>query len=259
MTHNNMAPVEGHNPSQPATDYDTAADFYASIFSIHLARSSDDVSVSQALRYRVYCEETGFLPKDRNPGGLERDAFDLRSESILLTHKATGTCSGTVRVILPQANPDAGLLPALTCSEDMLALTKGSIPLETTGEISRFTIAPEFRRRAGDTLYQQVYDVDAPGADARRIIPYMALGLFTGILEVVKLHKLSHLCAVIDPPLLRILRRLHVHFHPVGDLVNYHGKRQPVIVSTQELYSRMQSLPDAYLRIVNRDGQLNLH
>ncbi|MEO0410705.1 MAG: PEP-CTERM/exosortase system-associated acyltransferase [Pseudomonadota bacterium] len=238
--------------------YAAAAEFYRSLFDVRLARSDEDVHTSQALRYRVYCEETGYLPKDDNPAGLEHDSFDAQSEAVLLIHKATGACVGTVRVIIPDDSAPGRLFPAMDCSEAMLSLVDKDMPLATTGELSRFTIAPEFRRRAGDTLYQQVYDFGIEAGDMRRIIPYMALGLFAGIMEIVTLHTLSHLCAIIDPALLRMLKRLHLHFPPVGGVVEYHGMRQPVFVSTRALYDGMTALPDAYLRIVNRDGQLQL-
>lgn len=238
--------------------YETAADYYSALFEVKLAQTPQDVEMSQALRYRVYCEETAFLPKEDNPGGLESDSFDAQSDVVLLTHKSSGNCVGTVRVILPGGTQnEKRLFPAMESSPAMRRLVGKKMPLETTGELSRFTIAPEFRQRSGDTLYQQVYTFDEGTQDLRRIIPYMALGLFAGILEVVTKHQLTHLCAVIDPALLRMLRRLHLHFPPVGPLVDFHGLRQPVFVSTRQLYDGMMALPDAYLRIVNRDGRLH--
>lgn len=257
MSKTHIAPASAakERSQQP---YAEAADFYRSLFDVRLARSEDEIKISQALRYRVYCEETGFLPKSDNPVGIEQDSFDSQSEAVLLVHKATGNCVGTVRVIIPDQSAPGRLFPAMNCSSAMQALVEKDMPLATTGELSRFTIAPEFRRRAGDTLYQQVYDFGLEAGDMRRIIPYMALGLFAGIMEIVTLHQLTHLCAIIDPALLRMLKRLHLHFPPIGGPVEYHGMRQPVFVSTRALYDGMTALPEAYLRIVNRDGQLQL-
>lgn len=250
--------AEGSVTAGSQKPFASAADFYKSLFEVRLAKTDADFEISQSLRYRVYCEETGFLSKQGNPGGLERDRYDAHSEAVLLIHKSSGACVGTVRVIIPPQSGEAVLFPAMTCSDEMRELASGDLPLGSTGELSRFTIAPEFRRRAGDTLYQQVYDIGASAADPRRIIPYMALGLFAGIMEIVTLQRLTHLCAIIDPALLRMLKRLHIHFPSVGGLVEYHGMRQPVSVTTQKLYGGMKALPDAYLRIVNRDGQLQL-
>lgn len=236
----------------------TPAEFYSSLFDVKLAQDDADLRMSQALRYRVYCEETGFLPKADNPGALEIDELDGRSSAILLLHKPTGNCVGTVRIILPDARARLGGLPARLCSAEMRAIGPSDMPVATTGEISRFTIAPEFRRRSGDTLYQQVYDIEPGQTDMRRIIPYMALGLFAGILEVMVLEKLSHVCAIIDPALLRMLRRIHLYFQPVGGLVDFHGRRQPVITSCSDLYGGMKALPQSHLNIVNKNGTLDI-
>lgn len=235
-----------------------AAEFYGTLFDVRIAQTAEDVTLAQALRYRVYCEEAAFLPTGANPGGLERDVYDSRSATVLLIHRATQHCIGTVRIILPDPTAPHGGQPARLSSADMMALGDGVMPIATTGEISRFTIAPEFRRRSGDTLYQQVYNIDEKNGDARRVIPYMALGLFAGIFEIVVTHKLTHLCAIIDPALLRMLRRLYLRFTPVGDIVNFHGKRQPVFTSCADLHEGVLQLPESHLRIVNKNGTLDI-
>lgn len=234
------------------------AEFYNSLFDVRLAQNDEDRRMSQSLRYRVYCEETAFLPKADNPGELEIDEHDARSIAILLIHKPTGHCVGTVRMILPDLLAELGGQPARLCSPEMRAIGPDIMPIATTGEISRFTIAPEFRRRSGDTLYQQVYDIEPGQGDMRRVIPYMALGLFAGILEVMVSEQLSHVCAIIDPALLRMLRRLHLYFEPVGGLVDFHGRRQPVMTSCSDLYGGMKALPQSHLNIVNKNGTLDI-
>ncbi|MEM6682142.1 MAG: PEP-CTERM/exosortase system-associated acyltransferase [Pseudomonadota bacterium] len=233
------------------------ADYYDQLFDVRIARSEEDQRQAFALRYRVYCEETDFLPATANPGGIERDALDSRSVSILLVHRESQLCAGTVRIILPDQSAQYGGLPARICSPDMKAIRSDTMPVATTGEISRFTIAPEFRRRSGDTLYQQVYKTDADFGDMRRVIPYMALGLFAGMFEVVVEHGLTHLCAIIDPALLRMLRRLHLQFDAIGGLVDFHGPRQPVITDCHDLHACLKKMPPEHLRIVNRNGTLD--
>lgn len=248
---------EGPTGQQP-NGAQSAAEYYTSLFEVRIAQTADDVRLSQALRYRVYCEETDFLPPEENPGGIERDELDDRSVAVLLVHRLTGDCVGTVRMIMPDLSQELGGLPARLCSPEMRALTDETMPVATTGEISRYTIAPEFRRRAGDTLYQQVYNTEEEQGDMRRVIPYMALGLFTGVLELVMQRGLTHVSAIIDPALLRMIRRLHMRFEPVGGLVDFHGRRQPVFAATKELYGGMKKLPPEHLKIVNKNGTLGL-
>ena len=49
---------------------------------------------------------------------------------------------------------------------------------------------------------------------------------------------MTHWCAVMEPTLLRLLRMTSIYFHPLGPVVDYHGKRQPC-------FNRLDHLLDA--------------
>ena len=94
--------------------------------------------------------------------------------------------------------------------------------------------------------------------DPRRVIPHIALGLMTGVFDHVVEYGLTHLCAVIDPALLRLLRRLGIEFQTVGDPVDFHGLRQPVMASCQDLVVQLaENRPEIY-QLVSRSQQLSL-
>jgi N-acyl amino acid synthase of PEP-CTERM/exosortase system len=63
------------------------------------------------LRYQVYIVETGFERSEDHPGGIERDAFDERSDHYLLRHRATGVYAATARMILPDLSAPLAPFP----------------------------------------------------------------------------------------------------------------------------------------------------
>ena len=88
-----------------------------------------------ALRHEVYCREFGFEPV--HVDGLERDSYDERAHHYLLVHVPTGAVAGCVRVVPGPGLPYEAVL--------------GDVPVDLAtvphGEISRLTIARDFRRR----------------------------------------------------------------------------------------------------------------
>jgi N-acyl amino acid synthase of PEP-CTERM/exosortase system len=231
---------------------------YQKYFEYHIVQTAEDRLSAYQLRYDVYCEENDYLSKTENPSGQERDACDAHSVQSILRHIGSNRVAGTVRMVLPLADKPGCGQPARLFSDVLATLPDSVLPHATTGEISRFAIHPSFRRRLGDGLYARIFAGDelaAPDFDPRRIIPHITLGLFASIFEMVRNEKITHLCAVIDPALLRILGRLGLRFHKAGGPVEFHGVRQPVYASGDELLANLlQEQPDIYDLIVSGDG-----
>jgi N-acyl-L-homoserine lactone synthetase len=104
-------------------------------FEVVVADTQDLREVTFALRHEVYCREFGFEPVRAD--GLERDSYDDRAHHYLLAHVPTGAWAGCVRVV-----PGPGL-PYETVFGDV-PVDLATVP---HGEISRLTIARDFRRR----------------------------------------------------------------------------------------------------------------
>ncbi len=218
----------------PSYQDNSLSDHYFRWFSSTIADTPEKVAQAHRLRYDVYCEETGFEPKELNPDRQEKDPYDAHSAHAVLTHLPTDSVIGTLRIVLPIPGAPGADLPARLASRMLDELP--FLPKETTGEISRFTVAKKFRMRKEDTLYPAVYeDQGEKAGDVRRVLPHIALGLMQTVFEITLRHKLTHLCAIIDPALLRLVRRLGLEFHKVGDLIEFHGWRQPVYCDNQEI------------------------
>jgi N-acyl amino acid synthase of PEP-CTERM/exosortase system len=226
---------------------------YRRYFEYRLARDAQDRRATFALRYLVYCEETGFLSKDANPQGLERDAHDAHALHSLLLHRQSGFVAGTVRIVLPRPMEPGCAQPARLFSTALDKLDPALLPRARTGEISRFSIHPSFRRRLGDGLYAQIFDGGDSDTDPRRVIPHITLGLMASLFAMVEEARLTHLCAIIDPALLRMLARLGLHFEKAGPPIDFHGSRQPVYASTSLLLEQLaDERPDIHAFIVER-------
>jgi N-acyl amino acid synthase of PEP-CTERM/exosortase system len=66
----------------------------------------------------------------------------------------------------------------------------------------------------------------------------------------------THLCAVMEPTLLRLLARLGIHFHNLGPKVQYHGMRQPCFSDLDELLARSWVERREVWELLTRDGEL---
>jgi N-acyl amino acid synthase of PEP-CTERM/exosortase system len=186
------------------------------------------------LRYQVYCLEHAFEDPSKHPDEREVDGYDSHSAHSLLIHRESGTVAGTVRLVLPSANDPLPITKI--CHHRSLQDRLGIAP-ETTAEVSRFTgeisrlaNANQFRRRATDEngAGRPLIDGTAePNSMDRRVAPHITLGLVKAVIDMSLTHGITHLCAVMEPALLRLLNRIGIFLDPVGPLVSYHGSRQP--------------------------------
>lgn len=224
--------IMAEQPYQPtpqaATDLERSrlVDMYRLWFDVVPARTPEQVRQSQQLRYQVYCVETGFENATEFPDGLERDEFDDgRTVCSLLVHRPTQSVAGTVRIILPDARDGAVDLPAFSVSPDLAGLPEQMVPRAKTGEISRFAISKQFRKRAEDTLIPALYEPSGKPGDIR-VIPHITLGLMQAILQMSLENNITHLVIAVEPALDRLIRKLGIVFTPIGPLFDYHGKRR---------------------------------
>ena len=194
---------------------------------------------AQEIRYQVYCVENPFENPAEHPDGCESDTFDSHAIHSLLVHRPSGQAMGTVRLVLPFRDAPYESF-AIQHLMDPLALEKGEyFPISTTGEVSRFSISKEFRRRVGDTLYGGAAGPTSP-SDRRRG-PLMCLGLIQSLVRMSVLHGITHWCAVMEPKLLRMLANMSIHFEPIGDPVEYHGRRQPCYCQVDTVLKQVKS------------------
>lgn len=208
------------------------------------------------LRYQVYCVENPFEDPSQFPDQLERDAYDRKSRHALLRYRPTSEAVGTVRMIQPDADHLDSSFPFQHLCTDPRVRDPESFPIERMVEVSRFSVSKGFRRRFEDSQYPANVEDSATAAAAnRRVIPNMMLGLIESLVQMSAQEDVDYWCAVMEPPLLRLLGRIGIHFEPLGDLVSYHGRRQPCYQHLPTLLDRvLRERPDIWA-VITTDGQ----
>lgn len=195
-----------------------------------VVRASTPILLDQAyrLRYQVYCVENSYENPDEHVDGREKDIYDDRSVQALLVHRRSGAVAGTVRVILPEPGSQSLQLPIAVVTDSHHGELLRRLPRSHTAEMSRFAVSKEFRRRCTEE-------------EDRRMLRYITIGLIRGALEICRDHEIQYVCAVMERPLIRLLARLGLIFEHVGDLIDYHGARQPCVALVSQLVERCKS------------------
>lgn len=236
-------------------DSERLIDIYRRWFEVVPADTDALREKAYRLRYQVYCVENPYEDPAGNPSGLETDEFDSHSEQSLLIHRPSGLVAGTVRIVLPLSKtPDRSFAIQRICDDPALRDPK-RFPIDRIGEISRFSISKDFRKRRDDLKYPAPLSPSGKKEDERRIIPHMTLGLIEALVKMSVRYKLTHWCAVMEPQLLRLLSRLGIYFEHIGPLVQYHGLRQPCIVPLDVLLPRVQQEREDVWEILTNEGE----
>jgi len=243
-------------PSTQAGRGQTLTEIYYQWFDVVACTTPERIRESMRLRYQVYCVETGFENPAENPDGLERDSADDHALHSLLIHRPSGTVAGTVRLILPQAHLPDRALPALAVSPAMQTKVGTSLPAGRTAEISRFSVSKAFRRRVEDGLYSAFLSETDPAILGRRALPSITLGLMRAIVTMTREAGMSHVVAVIEPALVRLLLRLGIRFDQTGETVIYHGMRHPVYRDMTELLAEIHARRFEVWQAITDDGRI---
>jgi N-acyl amino acid synthase of PEP-CTERM/exosortase system len=238
--------VRNHVPF--VADTDDVRSLYWQQFSVSSAVNPQQRFRMHRLRYRVYCVENPFEDPAEHRNGLEIDPYDSHSIHAILTHRPTGATVGTVRIVLPVGTrPTESFAIQSVCKASLLS----EIPLATTGEVSRFCIEKSFRH-----LLREHHGRSGDGAslvDVRQVLPSVTLGLIQWLVAASYARGITHWCAMMEPQLLRLLARLGIHFSRLGDLVDYHGWRQPCVIELKHMLERMRrERPDVWSVIAQR-------
>lgn len=206
-----------------------------------MVRADTPALLDQAyrLRYQVYCVENAFEDPAGQMDGRETDGDDDRSVHTLLVHRRSGTVAGTVRVILSDDGTRPRPLPIRRVVDAASRGLLDQLPRRRTAEISRFAVSKDFRQRHGEYRYADTGEGTA--AAERRVLPYITFGLLRGVLETCRDLKINHICAVMEPALIRLLARIGLTFEAVGGLVQHHGLRQPCVAHLAELVDSSRS------------------
>lgn len=236
---------------------------FEDFFEIVPADGREEIARSQQLRYQVYCVEHSYLNAGDYPDQREADPFDERAVHTVLRHRNSGVLVATVRLVLADEREPDQHFPIERC--DILRRTirdqDWRIPRHSVGEISRFAVSKEFRRRLKEAptihgLSDSLTEVAA--ACPTRRFPHIAVGLFKAVLAMTVRQNVTHWYAVMEPGLLRLLDQFGIKFTPIGPLVDFHGVRQPCIAVAEEVLSNLRRERPEIWEFVTDSGKIDL-
>lgn len=209
------------------------------------------------LRYAVYCLENEFESAADNPGGIETDKYDIQSQHGLLLLEPSERVIGTARLIMPSQNGSAVPLPTLRlCSPDVLETYASRIPLDKAAELSRFAVTKGFRRKSFANDMKLLGYSGAEGDETGRAIPHVSLGLMRSVVAMAQSGGITHLFAVMEPSLLRMLKFLGIHFETMGPMIEHHGHRQPSFCDLHKLLATTYEERPEIWEILTDSGRL---
>lgn len=213
-------------------------------FAVEFAATPEQKREAYRIRYRVYCEEFGYEPADRFPDNAEYDEYDDIALHCLITHRATGTPAGSVRIV-PAAGVDGlDLMPfEKHCGDcvDQDFVKALQVPRNTMCEISRLAIDRQFRRRFGEvaTRFGQAEAMDFSNQD-QRAFSLISVAAFLATTALTDLTGRTNAFAMMEPFLPRLLTRSGIYFQRAGSDMDYHGIRAPYFITTQAVLAGMQ-------------------
>ena len=216
-------PISENVVCDPKTSEHGWIELFRRYLAVVRAHTEEELDSVFRLRFQVYCLERGFEDATEYPDGRERDGDDARSLHSLLLDRATGSAVGTVRLILPYGGGDLPVFRLIGSRERYRA----GLPLETTAEVSRFAVAKTFRRQIENGWRPGPGSAAVAGCGREPAYQLLTAGLIRAIVTMSAVGGITHIVAMMEPTLLRLLGRLGVAFHPLGEPVEHHGRRQP--------------------------------
>jgi putative PEP-CTERM/exosortase system-associated acyltransferase len=151
------------------------------------------------IRHAVYCEELGY--EAIRDDGLESDSYDPHSVYCLLESVGTGEQVGCVRLILADRNNPRTQFPFEQLCETSLdrgIVDPAQLDRTKIAEVSRLAVIGRYRRRRGEQKVPLGIDESDFGTPDRPRFPYIAAGLYLGMIAQARHHGVETLFMLTD-------------------------------------------------------------
>jgi len=220
-------------------------------FSIHPAASDTDRESIFHIRYQVYCQEFEYEKLPEHMGEREMDEYDAQSSHCLLEHKASNRPIGCARLVLVDPQHLERPLPFWKYCPQAIDTSKFNPAVFKPGqlaEFSRIAIIEEFRRREKIASRSSKPSV----SHNRRYsdFPVIPVCLFLASLSMLLNSEAEYGVAMMEPKLVRLLRKYGILFESIGNAVEYHGLRAPYIIHRDNVLKHFtQGVDDLFFEI----------
>lgn len=256
-----MHTLHGLSKVKPAHDQNTLPDHFHRYLEGEIAVNDSQRREAHQLRYEVYCLERDYENPARFTDGLEKDDFDPYSIHSLVRHRSSGMVAGVVRLILANSLEPNSLLPIeLNCGHafNQAVLADYEFPRTSIAEVSRFAVSKRLIAKA-----RQFRDIPITGAhagdvaiqeDTSQYLPHISLGLIAMLFATSVQHQITHWYAAMEPSLSRLLSCSGIEFTPIGPIIDYHGKRRPMIANVRDLLHKIYYKRYEFFQLIERLG-----
>jgi N-acyl amino acid synthase of PEP-CTERM/exosortase system len=217
----------GGSTITPCTEFAAYEDF-TTIFQMKVANNDAERNSAYALRYQIYCVENEFENPADFPEEREHDHLDDRSVQGIVMHRKSRLVCGTARLVMPRQSE--GELDATFFS----FANPDFLPKASTAEVSRFSSSKALKRQC------ELFPDTRKFLEQSPLLPHVTVSLLAFTFQEAVKNDVTHLCAVMKPSLMRLLGHFGCHFIPYGDIVEYHGLRQPCYLPMAKLMADVE-------------------
>ena len=238
--------------TRPVDNSTTLSDHFHRHLEGEIAVNDSQRREAHQLRYEIYCMERGYEDSARFSDGLEKDEFDLHSVQSLVRTRSSGIAAGIVRLILPNSlRPDSLLPIEVNCGHSFNRAVLDDFEFKRTAiaEVSRFAVSSRLIAKAGG----QAGNVSLQ-EEVSQYLPHISLGLIAMLFVTSVQHQITHWYAAMEPSLSRLLSRSGVDFTSIGPVVDYHGKRQPMIANVRDLLGNIYHKRYEFFQLIEQLG-----
>lgn len=173
-------------------------------YCFYVGNSQSDLDDVYRLRFKVYCEEYGYVDRSKHPNKKESDEYDRYSVHFLIRDRERQLIA-TSRLILSSS------LGFPLEKNFKLYFDPKKIPRNQVAEISRLIVVPEHRKQ--------------------RLMLLLLRGMYT----YTRANHINYIYSVMDESLSPRLFKMGFPFHKTGNTAPYQGMTTPYILDIREM------------------------
>ena len=200
-----------------------------------LADTDEARRLHHQVRFRVFCEETGFEDPDAFPDQIEQDRYDQHARHFIVWDRQQQRCAGAMRLV------DAART-TLPCQDFAAAPLDHLAPeRHRSVEFSRLCILSDYRRT---TAARALDDYQPQGADATAVVSFrqydndVLLRLLRA--SFVWAPRVQYCYFIVTAALARVLSRFGIPLTQVGQPLEHRGTRIPYRYEVEAAEAGMQ-------------------
>jgi N-acyl amino acid synthase of PEP-CTERM/exosortase system len=203
------------------------------------------------IRHNVYCEELRLEPV--RPDCRETDDYDNHALHCLLRNVTTGEFAACARLIRARPEDASRPLPIekyATAALDSARVDLRTLNRENVGEISRFAVMKNYRRRRSDEQSLIGLTEESFGDGERPRFPFIPVALSLGLIELGLRHGVQTLFALTERHLPAQFAKLGVKVQEVGAPVAGRGLRVPAMIECRAVVEALNFAMRPLYRVI---------